>query len=203
MALKYRVMDLSIYLTAFISILVALSAPSVLPIFISLTEGMAEERKRLAGQSVLTAFLVATGFMFLGTAVFTAIGIAVEDFMIAGGLLLLVFSIVDIVFPDSKGRQVSSATMGVVPIGTPLLAGPATLTTTLVLVGNYGYLPVIVALIMNFVFAWMILYKAELVIRVIGINGAMAIAKITSLVLAAIAVKMIRIGLFAILKVQG
>ena len=196
-------MDFNIYLTAFISIFVAISVLSVLPIFISFTEEIAGERKKIAGQSVLTAFLVATGFMFLGSAVFRAIGIAVEDFMIAGGVLLLVFSIVDIVFPDSKGRQVSSTTMGVVPIGPPLLAGPATLTTTLVLVGHYGYLPVIVSLFLNFLIAWAILYKAELIIRLIGINGARAFAKITSLVLAAIAVKMIRIGLFAILKLQG
>jgi multiple antibiotic resistance protein len=196
-------MDVNIYLTAFISILVAISVLSVLPIFISFTEEIAGERKKIAGQSVLTAFIVATGFMFLGSAVFRAIGIAVEDFMIAGGILLLVFSIVDIVFPDSKGRQVSSTTMGVVPIGTPLLAGPATLTTTLVLVGHYGYVPVIVSLFLNFMIAWVILYNAELIIRLIGINGARAFAKITSLVLAAIAVKMIRIGLFAILKLQG
>ena len=196
-------MDASIYLTTFISILVAISALSVLPIFISFTEDIVEQRKKIAGQSVLTAFLVSAGFMFLGSALFKAIGIAVEDFMIAGGLLLLVFSIVDIVFPDSKGRQVSTATMGVVPIGTPLLAGPATLTTTLVLVGNYGYLPVIVSLLANFLIAWIILYKAEWIIRVIGINGSRAFAKITSLVLAAIAVKMIRAGLFAILKLQG
>jgi multiple antibiotic resistance protein len=57
-------------------------------------------------------------------------------------------------------------------------------------------------LFLNFLIAWAILYKAELIIRLIGINGARAFAKITSLVLAAIAVKMIRIGLFAILKLQ-
>ncbi len=196
-------MDFHIYLTTFISILVAISALSVLPIFISFTEEIVDQRKKIAGQSVLTAFLVSAGFMVLGSAVFRAIGITVEDFMIAGGLLLLVFSIVDIVFPDSKGRQVSTATMGVVPIGTPLLAGPATLTTTLVLVGNYGYLPVIASLLANFLLAWLILYKAEFIIRVIGINGTRAFAKITSLVLAAIAVKMIRLGLFAILKLNG
>ena len=196
-------MDANIFLTTFISIFVAISALSVLPIFISFTEEIVDQRKKIAGQSVLTAFLVSAGFMILGSAVFKAIGIAVEDFMIAGGLLLLVFSIVDIVFPDSKGRQVSTTTMGVVPIGTPLLAGPATLTTTLVLVGHYGYLPVIVSLFVNFLLAWLILYKAEWIIRVIGINGTRAFAKITSLVLAAIAVKMIRIGLFAILKLQG
>jgi multiple antibiotic resistance protein len=196
-------MDLHIYLTAFISILVAINAPGVLPLFISFTEDIAEERHKIAGQSVLTAFLVAAGFMLLGSAVFSAIGIEVEDFMIAGGILLLVFSIVDIVFPDSRGRYVASTTLGVVPIGTPLLAGPATLTTTLILVGNYGYFPVIAALIANFMIAWVILYKAELIIRIIGINGARAFAKVASLLLAAIAVKMIRSGLFAILKLNG
>jgi multiple antibiotic resistance protein len=196
-------MDFNTYLTAFISIFVAISVLSVLPIFISFTEEIAGERKKIAGQSVLTAFLVATGFMFLGSAVFRAIGIAVEDFMIAGGILLLVFSIVDIVFPESKGRQAAGANLGVVPIGTPLLAGPATLTTTLVLLGNYGYLPVMVSLVINFFLAWVILFNAERIIRLIGINGAQAIGKVASLLLAAIAIKLIRTGFFAIMKLQG
>jgi multiple antibiotic resistance protein len=196
-------MDWQVLITVFISILVAINAPSVMPLFISFTEEIASERKRIAAQSVLTAFIVATAFMFLGSVVFKAIGIEVEDFMIAGGILLLVFSIVDIVFPESRGRYVTSTTLGVVPIGTPLLAGPATLTTTLVLVGNYGYMPVIASLVANLMLAWLILYKAEWIIRVIGINGARAFAKVASLLLAAIAVKMIRSGLFAILKMQG
>jgi multiple antibiotic resistance protein len=196
-------MDFNIYVTCFISILVAINAPGVLPIFISFTSNIPEQRKRIAGQSVLTAFLVSAGFMFLGTVVFQAIGITVEDFMIAGGILLLVFSIVDIVFPESKARFVATATLGVVPIGTPLLAGPATLTTTLVLLGNYGLLPVMTSLIMNFLLAWLVLYKAEIVMRIIGRNGAQAVAKVASLLLAAIAVKLIRSGLFEIVKMHG
>jgi multiple antibiotic resistance protein len=196
-------MDFNIYLTCFISILVAINAPGVLPIFISLTADIPHARRKTAFQSVLTAFLVSTGFMLLGIAVFNAIGIAVEDFMIGGGILLLVFSIVDIVFPESKGRQVATATLGVVPIGTPLLAGPATLTTTLVLLGNYGYLPVMAALTINFLFAWVILFNAEKIIKLIGINGAQAVAKVASLLLAAIAVKLIRSGFVAIMKMQG
>jgi multiple antibiotic resistance protein len=196
-------MDFNIYVTCFISILVAINAPGVLPIFISFTADIPEQRKRIAGQSVLTAFLVSAGFMFLGTLVFQAIGITVEDFMIAGGILLLVFSIADIVFPESKARFIATATLGVVPIGTPLLAGPATLTTTLVLLGNFGLLPVMFSLVLNFLLAWLILYKAETVMRLIGSNGAQAVAKVASLLLAAIAVKLIRSGLFTIVKIQG
>jgi multiple antibiotic resistance protein len=196
-------MDYEIYLTCFISLLVAINAPGVLPIFISFTVDIPEQRKKIALQSSLTAFLVSAGFMLLGAIVFQAIGITVHDFMVAGGILLLVFSIVDIVFPESKARHVASATLGVVPIGTPLLAGPATLTTTLVLLGNYGFLPVIVSLVVCFILAWLILYKAEFIMKLIGANGALAFAKIASLLLAAIAVKLIRSGLVELLKAHG
>ncbi|HMK56034.1 MAG TPA: MarC family protein [Dissulfurispiraceae bacterium] len=195
-------MDFKVYATVFISIMVAVNAPSVVPLFISFTEDIADDRKKIAAQSVITAFLVAAGFVLLGSIVFSAIGIDVEDFMIAGGILLLIFSIVDIVFPDVRGRHLITPTMGVVPIGTPLLAGPATLTTALVLVGNYGYIPVLTSLLANLLIAWLLLYKAEFIIRLIGLNGARAFAKVASLLLAAIAVKMIRTGLFAILKLH-
>jgi len=76
-----------------------------------------------------------------------------------------------------------------------LLAGPATLTTTLILVGNYGYSPVIISLILNLFFAWIIFNKANIVISVIGINGTRAVAKVAALFLAAIAVKLIRSGI--------
>jgi multiple antibiotic resistance protein len=180
--------------------MVAIDAPGVLPIYIGMTEGMErDERKRIALQSVFTAFLIATAFMFLGRAVFNALGIEVEDFMIGGGILLLIISIADIVRVEDRWTKVPP-TLGVVPLGTPLLAGPATLTTTLMLVGNYGYLPVVLSLILNLILAWIIFNRAEIIIRLIGINGARAFAKIASLLLAAIAVKFIRMGMLKIME---
>ena len=187
------------FLLSIIPIMVAIDAPGVLPIYIGMTEGMErDERKRIALQSVFTAFLIATAFMFLGRAVFNALGIEVEDFMIGGGILLLIISIADIVRVEDRWTKIPP-TLGVVPLGTPLLAGPATLTTTLMLVGNYGYLPVILSLILNLILAWIIFNRAEIIIRLIGINGARAFAKIASLLLAAIAVKFIRMGIFKIM----
>lgn len=187
------------FLLSIIPIMVAIDAPGVLPIYIGMTEGMErDERKRIAFQSVFTAFLIATAFIFLGRAVFNALGIEVEDFMIGGGILLLIISIADIVRLEDRWAKVPP-TLGVVPLGTPLLAGPATLTTTLMLVGNYGYLPVILSLILNLILAWIIFNRAEVIIRLIGINGARAFAKIASLLLAAIAVKFIRMGMFKIM----
>ncbi|BCB97132.1 UPF0056 inner membrane protein [Dissulfurispira thermophila] len=187
------------FLLSIIPIMVAIDAPGVLPLYISLTEGMSKkERDIIARQSVFTAFLITIGFVFLGNAVFNALSIKVEDFMIGGGILLLIISIADILRFGERNSSVSS-TLGVVPLGTPLLAGPATLTTTLMLTGNYGYLPVILSLTLNLILAWIIFNKAEVIIQLIGINGTRAIAKIASLLLAAIAIKMIRVGIFKII----
>jgi len=183
------------YLLSVIPILVALDAPGALPLFVGMTEELtAVERRRAVRQSILTAFLVTIGFVLLGRAVFTALGIRVEDFMIAGGVVLLVIAITDIVKAGEK-RPPPGPTFGVVPLGTPLIAGPATLTTTLVLVGQYGYPPVVVSLTVNILLAWLIFAQAERIIGLIGINGSRALAKVASLLLAAIAVKMIRSGI--------
>ncbi len=187
---------LSHFLLSLIPLMVAINAFGVLPLYIALTEGMEERpRKRVARQSVFTAFLVTIVFVFLGQAVFNALGIRVEDFMIAGGILLLVISIADMLHVEER-RIEASSTLGVVPLGTPLLAGPATLTTALLLVGNYGYLPVLFSLVVNFFIAWTLLDRSEVLIRLMGINGMRAFAKVSSLLLAAIAVKLIRTGIF-------
>ncbi len=179
-----------------IPIMVALDAPGTLPLYVAMTEGLKErERKRIVRHSIITAFLITIAFAFLGRAVFRALGIMVEDFMIAGGIVLLIIAVIDIVRAGEK-RVTISPTIGVVPLGTPLIAGPATLTTTLVLVGSYGYLPVILSLIVNILLAWLIFSQAERIIRIIGIHGSRAFAKVAALLLAAIAIKMIRSGVF-------
>jgi multiple antibiotic resistance protein len=180
--------------------MVALDAPGTLPIYMAMTEGMEKhERERIVRQSIITALMITVGFTFLGRAVFTALAITVEDFMIAGGIVLLIIAVIEIVRAGEKKYPVSS-TFGVVPFGTPLIAGPATLTTTLVLVGNYGYIPVILSLIVNILLAWLIFSQADRIIKFIGINGSRAFAKVAALLLAAIAVKMMRSGIFKIIE---
>jgi len=191
---------LNSFLISIIPIMVALDAPGTLPIYMAMTEGLKKhERQRIVRQSILTAFLITIAFTFLGRAVFTALAITVEDFMIAGGIVLLIIAILDIVRAGEKKYPVSP-TFGVVPFGTPLIAGPATLTTTLILVGNYGYIPVILSLVVNILFAWFIFAQADRIIKLIGINGSRAFAKVAALLLAAIAVKLIRSGIFKIIE---
>ncbi len=189
-------------LLSFIPIMVALDAPGTLPIYVAMTEGSKkQERRTIVRQSILTAFLITITFVFLGRAVFNALGILVEDFMIAGGIVLLIIAILDIVRAGEK-KILISPTFGVVPFGTPLIAGPATLTTTLVLVNSYGYVPVILSLIVNILLAWAIFSQADRIIKLIGISGSRAFAKVAALLLAAIAVKMIRSGVFTLVGIQ-
>ncbi len=189
-------------LLSFIPIMVALDAPGTLPIYVAMTEGIKkQERRTIVRQSILTAFLITITFVFLGRAVFNALGILVEDFMIAGGIVLLIIAILDIVRAGEK-KILISPTFGVVPFGTPLIAGPATLTTTLVLVNSYGYVPVILSLIVNILLAWAIFSQADRIIKLIGISGSRAFAKVAALLLAAIAVKMIRSGVFTLVGIQ-
>jgi multiple antibiotic resistance protein len=183
-----------------IPIMVALDAPGTLPLFIGMTEGMKQHhRTRIVRQSIATAFLVTLGFILLGQAIFHALGILVEDFMIAGGIILLIIAANDILRAGEK-KMPQSKEFGVVPLGTPLIAGPAMLTTALVLVGNYGYFSVILSLIANLLIAWLIFAQAERIIKVMGISGARAFAKVVALILAAFAVKMIRSGMLTFMK---
>jgi len=182
-----------------IPIMVAMDAPGTLPLFVGMTEGIEkEERARVVHQSILTAFLVTVGFILLGQAIFSALGILVEDFMIAGGIVLLIIAVNDVLRAGEQ-KMPQSGEFGVVPLGTPLIAGPAVLTTALVLVGNHGYVPVVLSLIANLVIAWIIFAQAERIVQLIGISGSRAFAKVVALILAAFAVKMIRTGMLAIL----
>lgn len=188
------------FLLSLIPIMVALDAPGTLPIFVGMTEGLEkEERKTVVRQSILTAFLVTVGFMLVGRAIFNALGILVEDFMIAGGTVLLIIAASDIVRAGERKIAVAPA-FGVVPLGTPIIAGPALLTTTLVLQGSYGYLPVVLSLVANLLLAWLVFAQSERIIRLMGINGSRAFAKVAALILTAFAVKMIRSGIFKLIE---
>lgn len=182
-------------LLSFIPIFVAVDAIGVLPIFVSLTEGAEQkEKSRIITQSVLTALCLAIGFIFLGKAIFRALGITMGDFMVAGGVILFCLAIIDIVSPVKK-RRMPSQDLGAVPIGTPLIVGPAVLTTSMVIIPQYGLLPTLASVVANILLAGLIFRFSVVLIRALGEAGSKALSKITSLLLAAIAVMLIRKGI--------
>lgn len=186
---------------AFIPVFVAVDAIGVLPIFVSLTQGLDKKEKRaVISQSIITALLLACGFIFLGKAVFNLLGITIGDFMIAGGIVLFCIAIVDILMPG-KQRRLPAKDLGSVPLGTPLIVGPAVLTTSLIIIAEYGLYATLVSILINVLLAGAIFSFSEVMIKGLGEAGSKALSKITSLLLAAIAVMMIRKGITSLLGI--
>jgi len=186
-------------LLSFIPIFVAVDAVGVLPIFVSLTEGIERsERAKIIVQSMLTALCLAVGFIFLGKAVFRILGITIGDFMVAGGAILFCLAITDIINPVKK-RRIPTEELGTVPLGTPLIVGPAVLTTCLVIISEYGLLATLISVMVNILLAGIIFESSSVLMKVLGEAGSKALSKIMSLMLAAIAVMLTRKGIAQIL----
>ena len=120
-------------LLVFIPMFFTVDPIGILPIFTSLTQGLSPQGKReIIIQSLITASLVAVGFILLGKVIFHFLGITMGDFMVAGGVILFCLAMVDLT-AQGKSRRGSASELGAVPIGTPLVVGPAVLTISLML----------------------------------------------------------------------
>lgn len=180
----------------FVPLFVAVDAIGVLPIFMNLTEGFAGSKKRhIIFQSVVTATIVTIAFLAIGKSLFKLLGITIADFMVAGGALLFIISIIDLITGEKKQREIDPESLGSVPIGVPLIVGPAVLTTTLLLVGEYGVIPTVSAAMVNILIAGSIFLLSSSIYKILGKSGAKTVSKLASLLLAAIAVMIIRKGI--------
>ena len=186
-------------LLTFIPLFVAVDVVAVVLVYLGIGVRLPEPaRRRLILEATITAAAVGLGFLFAGDAILLFLGVTVGDFQIAGGLLLLVLSIHDLLHPDMPLRQPGTRP-GVVPLGIPMIAGPAVLTTLITLARTHGYALTVTAYVLNLVIVWAALRWAALVGRLLGEAGGRAITKVLSLVLAAIAVTFIRRGVMSAL----
>jgi multiple antibiotic resistance protein len=179
----------------FIPLFVAVDSFGVLPIFLNLTEGL--ERKQVHKtllQSVITALVVGLAFLIAGDRVLALLGITIADFMIAGGVLLFVFSISDLILMDKRNSSVDNESLGAVPIGVPLIVGPAVLTTGLLLIREYGFVLTSISLAVNILIAGVAFWFSSFISRILGKTGSKVISKLANLLLAAFGVMMVRKG---------
>ncbi len=183
---------------SFIPVFVAIDVIGTLPMFLKFTEHASHaQRQKLIIQSTFTALIVATILIFSGRAIFDFLGITISDFKIAGGLILLIIAVKDLVSPGEDESKIPSdpSELGVVPLGIPLILGPAVITALLILVDTHGYLLTFSSLFVNLILVAVVFYSGQWLQKIMGKNGAGAFAKVSSLFLAAIAVMMIRKGI--------
>lgn len=183
------------FIYTFIPIFVAMDVAGLIPMYLSLTKGFSnQERQTVTMQALFTAFVISVLFIAVGQFIFRVLGISSADFEIAGGILLLVFAIAEMMVGERR-RAEPGTQVGVVPLGTPLIVGPAVLTSLIILIALRGYLITLTALCANLVLVGITFRGSERLVKLIGEQGLRAFSKVIFLFLAAIAVSMIRRGL--------
>jgi multiple antibiotic resistance protein len=182
------------FFVAFIPIFVAIDPIGLVAVFLGLAGNASREQRHREGCiGILTALCISVGFVFLGKAIFTALGITVADFQVAGGLILLGLAGRELLNLSPADREATDD-FGVVPLGMPLIAGPALLTALLVLVDTVGLVFTLLSLVVNLILVAVAFWNAHLVARWMGRQGLRGMSKIIALLLAAIAVSLIRRG---------
>lgn len=183
------------FILTFVPLFIVIDALGVLPFVISLSEGMSrQERYKMLNLITTTATIVGLIFLFFGQFILRVLGISVGSFAIAGGLILLILSIKYM----TTGRMIDAVKeemMAVVPIGTPLTVGPATITTLLLLAIQFPLYLVLISFALNMLITWVIFLLGTQIVRFLGKGGLQAVSRVFNLLLVAIAVSMIIRGL--------
>lgn len=209
--------SLDSFLNAFITLFVTIDPIGNAPLFLGLTVGLsAKDRRATAIRGSVVAFGILTLFAITGTVILDAIGITIDAFRIAGGILLFVTAFEMIYSQRQERRQVATdaavadkvASLAVFPLAIPLLAGPGTISATILLssqLSNDGdaangfvarvTLIAIIALIMSLTAA--LLIAAEMLDKYISVTGKLVLTRLLGVLLAALSVQYIADGVLA------
>jgi len=167
-----------------------------IPIFMGLTEKMTElQRRKVFNTAILVSFILLLIFAFTGQEIFLIFGISVYSFEIAGGILLLIISIRILISGTLHENLESPESVGAVPIAMPLLVGPGAITTTIFNLQSYGVIVASASVLVVLVLTWIILRFIGSIYGFLGRTGSLVIARVMSLLIAAIAVQYIILGL--------
>jgi multiple antibiotic resistance protein len=192
------IFNVTLYLTATITLTVIMDPTGNIPVFLSLVGRRSREsRNKAARQGVLVSLAVISAFAIGGEAILSYLGLGIPALQGAGGLLLLLIAL-DLL--TGKGatqpEAVEDVNIALVPLGTPLLAGPGAIAATIVFVRQANgqiasYLALAAAILTVHLINYLVLRYSGLVIRLIKDSGIVLLAKIAGLLLAAIAVQLV------------
>ena len=202
----------AVFINSFILLFVAIDTIGNIPFFLSLTEeAKIKKRNQIAIKSVIIAFFIMITFAYAGRYLLDAIGVSLDSLKIAGGIILMILAI-DILFEKRKTRrekrveealdEKSFDDITVFPIAIPFIAGPAALTTIILLIGNYTIntefqIPVILALIAALVVSLILMIGANFIVKFLPKQILHATARVMAFILAALATQFIIDGIKA------
>lgn len=182
---------------AFIILFVVMDPPGNIPVFIALTKGMRkEERRTELNHAVIVATILLLLFAFLGKIILNVLGISIDSFMIAGGILLLLISF-DLLRGEHKYgvTEESGAGVGAVPMGTPMLAGPGAITAVMVIIQSSGVFVVLFSILSAIIATRLVLGQSDRLYDLMGKVGTEVLSRVIGIIVAAIAIQFIGTGI--------
>lgn len=197
------VVELERFVKSFILLFAILDSVGNVPVFHAFLESApVEKRRKIILESVVAATGVLIFFALLGSAMFSFLGIRLSDFYIASGIVLVVISLKYIIVgEESEVRSEKFEELSVFPLATPLLAGPGSISTVIIISNQpYNVFTCILVIILNAILAYVILLNGDRIMASIGKTPSKLIAKIFNLIIVAFGIVMIRNGLEEFLK---
>jgi multiple antibiotic resistance protein len=188
---------LASFIKTFFAIFGVMDPVGNVPMFLALTDKMDRLAARsLARRAVVRAGVILVVFVFLGNALLDAFHVSIESFRIAGGLILVLLGL-QILFgleaPHRPGEEAQDPS--VVPLATPLIAGPGTITSSVILSKEFGYLATLLGIIANLLLSYLLFHYAHVILKLLGKKGTVVFAKVMGLILVSIGVEFIRSAL--------
>ena len=204
--------DVALFATAFTTLTVIMDPIGTVPIFLGLTSRYSQHKQRRAAiQATSVSFGVILTFAILGGQILRLLHISMEALQLSGGVLLFLVAMELLMGTDSGAPDTGDENVNValVPLGTPLLAGPGSIVAVMVAVGQAGanvgsWVAVVLAVILAHAVMWLTMRFSLMLSRLLGPGGIMLLTKISGLLLAAIATQLIMEGIFMfIASAQG
>lgn len=192
-------LNADLFLKSFVTMVAIFDPLGGVPVFLALTSDLAEKnRKRAALQAVGVAAAVVIVFALFGQPILGGLGISVEALQVAGGLLLVLVAL-ELLRPEAQSERFSGGNVALVPLGTPLLAGPGAIAATMLYMRRAasfgGALSVVAALLLALVVVGIALRYSSVIARVLKDDGINLISRVMGLLLTAIAVQLVATGI--------
>lgn len=189
-------MNATLFGTSFVTLLVIMDPPGTVPVFLGLTSGRSKrDRHRLAFQASAVSFGVISCFAAFGQQILNYLGITVPALEGSGGLLLLLVALELLTGRADEPSEAADVNVALVPLGTPLLAGPGAIVAVIVFVQRIhtagDFVAVAAAIVATHLVIWLTMRYSVLIIRLIKESGVTLVTRIAGLLLAAIAVQMV------------
>jgi multiple antibiotic resistance protein len=201
---SFLAFDVPSFVASFVLLFSVFDVIGTVPVFLALTQDLSAHRAVIVRDSVVIATIILLVFALAGQLIFKALGITLDDFRIAGGIILFIIALDNLRGKISQTRTIAAGEIAAFPLATPLMAGPGAISTVMIYANPpYGLLEIFLVILLNSVVTYLILERASWVQKALGNNGTQVFTRIVGLLIAAIGIAFIREGILGIIKSMG